>query len=294
MRVRGSLDIGVSTHTGMQRHANEDDYLVLCGAEAARGADLVAIADGMGGMAGGAEASRAALRGLALGFCGAGAADALDRLRRGFREARGRVSELASQLPALRDMGTTLTALAAHEGRAALVHVGDCRAVRLRGRQLEQLTTDHARADLDHVLTRCIGAGAPDQEPDAAWVDLEPGDTLALLSDGVWKPVGTEQLIRLLLGGSAQEAAERLVGAALAAGGPDNATAVVLRVRQGADDPRAVELPREERVLLPEGSGGSLFAPRWPLLLLGLALLVLVLAGLRALGWFDAASLFGR
>lgn len=89
MRVRGSLDIGVSTHTGMQRHANEDDYLVLCGAEAARGADLVAIADGMGGMAGGAEASRAALRGLALGFCGAGAADALDRLRRGFRGPGG-------------------------------------------------------------------------------------------------------------------------------------------------------------------------------------------------------------
>lgn len=294
MRIRGSLDLGVSTHTGMQRHANEDDYLVLSGAGAARGADLVAIADGMGGMAGGAEASRAALRGLALGFCDGRAGDLLARLRHGFAEAQARVAELAQQLPALRDMGTTLTALATGGGRAALVHVGDCRAVVLRGRQLRQLTTDHARADLDHVLTRCIGAGAPAQDPDADWVELEPGDTVALVSDGVWKPVGQEQLARLLQGGSAQEAAERLVGAALAAGGPDNATAVVVRVREGGEEARAVDLPREERVLLPQGRGASLYAPRWPLLLLATALALLALVGLRALGWYDAANLFAR
>lgn len=294
MRVRGSIDLGVATHTGMQRHANEDDYLVLSGVHTTQGADLFAIADGMGGMAGGAEASRAALRGLALAFSGERGGDLLARLRRGHAGATARVAEAAQQLPALRDMGTTLTALATCDGRAAFAHVGDCRLVRLRGRQFLQLTTDHARADLDHVLTRCIGAGQQEQPPDVAWVDLVPGDTIALLSDGVWKPVGEEQVARLLQGGSAQEAAERLVGAALAAGGPDNATALVLRLRGGDDHPVAVELPREERVLLPVGHGAKLRSPRWPLLLLAAAAVVLALAALCTLGWFDAATLFGR
>lgn len=294
MRVRGSVDLGVATHTGMQRHANEDDYLVLSGVDNAHGADLFAIADGMGGMAGGAEASRTALRGLALGFSAGQGGDLLERLRRGHAEATVRVAEAARQLPALRDMGTTLTALATCDGRAAFAHIGDCRLLRLRGRQLVQFTTDHARADLDHVLTRCIGAGQQDQLPDAAWVDLEPGDTVALLSDGVWKPVGEEHVARLLHDGPAQQVAERLVGAALAAGGPDNATAIVLRLRGGDDQPVAVELPREERVLLPVGHGASLRSPRWPLVLLAAAVAVLVLAALRTLGWFDAASLFGR
>lgn len=293
MRTRASLDLGVCTHTGMQRHANEDDYLVLSGTEASRGAELMAVADGMGGMAGGAEASRAALRGLALGFCDGSHVDLLARLRQGFDAASARVAEIARQLPALRDMGTTLTALATSGGRAALLHIGDCRVVRLRGRQLVQLTTDHARSDLENVLTRCIGAGAPAQQPDAGWIEVETGDTLALLSDGVWKPVGQDQIARLLADGSAQQAAERLVGAALSAGGPDNATALVVHFRAGGEGVREIDLPREERVLLPENDGGSLHAPRWPWALFGLALLGFVLTALRTLGWFDAASLLG-
>lgn len=292
MRIRSSIDLGVATHTGMQRSANEDDFLVLSGADAAPGHDLFAVADGMGGLAGGAEASRAALRGLALGFRAGCERDVLAGLRHGFDVATARVAELASQLPALKDMGTTLTALAVGGGRAAIVHVGDCRALRLRGRSLEQLTTDHARMDHDNFLTRCIGAGMPSPQPDAAWIDLQPGDTILLVSDGVWKPVGAEAIVRLLTGGTAQQAAERLVGAALAAGGPDNATALVLRVHGGHERVTVVDLPREEQAVLPAGAEQSLHAPRWPLLLLAIAIVLLALVGLRALGWFDAASLF--
>ncbi|MEY4673372.1 MAG: hypothetical protein RL148_1156 [Planctomycetota bacterium] len=293
MRLRRSIELGVATHTGMQRSANEDDYVVLSAVDEPGAADLFAVADGMGGMAGGAEASRAALRGLALGFRGWRGTDPLDGLRAGFSAACARVGELAGQLPALRDMGTTLTAIAVGPGGAALVHVGDCRALRLRGRQLEQLTVDHARTDLDHVLTRCIGAGMPPPQPDSGPVVLQEGDTVALLTDGVWKPVGPEAVARLLQGGSAQEAAERLVAAALAAGGPDNATALVVRLRGGSGVPEQFELPREELAAMPARSTRSLLAPRWPLLLLGAAAVLLALVGLRALGWFDVANLLG-
>lgn len=292
MRIRGSIDLGVATHTGMQRSANEDDFLVLSGADAVPGHDLFAVADGMGGMAGGAEASRAALRGLALGFRAGCQRDVLAGLQHGFGVATARVAELASQLPALKDMGTTLTALAVGGGRAAIVHVGDCRALRLRGRSLEQLTTDHARADHDNFLTRCIGAGMPSPQPDAAWIDLQHGDTIALVSDGVWKPVGAEAIVGLLPGGTAQQAAERLVGAALAAGGPDNATALVLRIHGGDERATVVDLPREEQAVLPAGAKESLHPPRWPLFLLAIAIVLFAFVGLRALGWFDAASIF--
>lgn len=292
MRLRHSLDLGVATHTGMQRSANEDDYVVLSAMDDAGGADLLAVADGMGGMAGGAEASRAALRGLAMGFREHRGPDLVARLQAGFAAACVRVGEVALQLPALRDMGTTLTALALGPNGAALVHVGDCRMLRLRGRQLEQLTVDHARTDLEHVLTRCIGAGLPAPQPDSGAVVLQEGDTVALLSDGVWKPVSPEAVGKLLLAGSAQEAAERLVSAALAEGGPDNATAVVVRLRGGSHAVGPVELPRGELPMLPTGNTASLLAPRWPLVLFGTAFAVLALVGLRVLGWFDVLSLW--
>ena len=127
---------------------------------------------------------------------------------------------------------TTLTALALHGHGWTLAHVGDTRAWLLRGGELVQLTTDHARHHLDFSaqLTRAIGLDEH-VRVDYQQGELQVGDTFLLTSDGVHDWVQRGSLATLLGDGDAQPASEAIVRAALAAGGHDNATALVIRVK---------------------------------------------------------------
>lgn len=288
MKVPPWLTVGVCSHPGRVRRTNEDDYLL--GAVPGSGELLAAIADGMGGLAGGAEASRIALRSLgSVVLDGPTPGPVEERLRMGCWAARDRVLDAAAAVPALRDMGTTLTALLLRPDTATIAHVGDTRVYRLRAGRLEQLTTDHAVQRPDNLLTRCIGAGQSDVEPDLRRESLSAGDRFVLVSDGVWSVLDDAAFAALLARSPVQQAAEALVLAAIAAGGPDNATALVVEVGQqpGAAGP-AVErdLPRHER---PEDQAlwpapGSLRPPVWPWWLLAVATLVLGDAGCRLAG----------
>lgn len=284
MKAPAGITVGACTHTGLVRSSNEDDYLL--GALPAPGAFLAAIADGMGGMAGGAEASRTALR--ALGACvldGASKAGLPQRVRDGFAAASARVFDAAAAVPALRDMGTTMTALCLADGTATVGHVGDTRLYRRRDGTCEQLTTDHAVREPDNLLTRCIGVGNATTEVDHAEFDVQAGDRFVLASDGVWSVLPPAVFARLLERDVAQQAAEALVGEALAAGGPDNATVLIVDVTNVAPGAAATEaeLPREERPddrrLWPRAV--SLRAPAWPWLLFFAAAVLLAHAGLR-------------
>lgn len=277
MKVPPRFLVGACSHPGQVRRHNEDDYLV--GTVPGERALLAAIADGMGGLAGGAEASRTALRALAGAVLDGGSDAPVDvRLRAGSVAAALRVQDAAAAVPALRDMGTTLTALCCDGDRLHLVHVGDTRAYRLRGGRCEQLTEDHAVREPDNLLTRCIGAGQPSLPLDEVALDLQVGDRLLLVSDGVWSVVAPEEFGRLAALAAPQAAAEALVGAALRDGGPDNATAVVVEVAGAAPgaSPRDVDLPRherpDERQLWPPAR--SLRPPRWPWWLLAAAAVV--------------------
>ncbi|MCB9876027.1 MAG: serine/threonine-protein phosphatase [Planctomycetes bacterium] len=294
MKLPSRYAVGVCSHTGLLRSGNEDDYLL---ATAADGDLLVAIADGMGGVAGGAEASRTALRALGATVVDGAVAGADERLRRGFRAASGRVFESAAAVPALRDMGTTLTALVLSGDEALVGHIGDTRLYRRRAGRSEALTTDHAVSEGESLLTRCIGAGQLDSEVDELRLPVQPGDRFLLATDGVWNVVPADELDRLLAERDPQQAAEKLVRRALDLGGPDNATAVV--VERGPAAPgevHDVELPRHERpeahLLWPRPE--SLRPPVWPwLLLLGATALllnaVLRLAGVDGLALLAAA-----
>lgn len=300
MKVPPRFLVGVCSHPGQVRRHNEDDYLV--GALPDERSLLAAIADGMGGLAGGAEASRTALRALATAVLDGGSvAPVASRLRTGCEAAAARVRDAAAAVPALRDMGTTLTALCCDGDRVHLVHVGDTRAYHLRGGRCEQLTEDHAVREPDNLLTRCIGAGQVSSPPDESSTEVRSGDRLLLVSDGVWSVVEAEEFQRLAALTPPQAAAEALVGAALRAGGPDNATAVVVEVvaTSGEALARDVELPRherpDERQLWPVAR--SLRPPRWPWWLLVLALAVGADAACRLAGgsWATFAWLpFGR
>lgn len=282
MKLPAGLDVGVASHTGLVRSSNEDDYLLVGGE---RGL-VVAIADGMGGAVGGAEASRTAVRAFAAQAADPRSrAEASERLRRGFAAANERVREVAATVPSLREMGTTLTAVILEPGRAVLGHVGDSRLYRLRDGRLEALTQDHVVKGSAHLLLRCIGGDGPPAEPDVRTESVAAGDRLVLATDGVWNVVPPAELERAALRRTPQEAAEAMVQAALAAGGPDNATAVVVEVvppaRSGvADDdaPVAVDLPRAELTTSMSDwpPPARLRSPVWPWLLLAAAVAFLL------------------
>lgn len=141
---------------------------------------------------------------------------------------------------------TTLTMAALIGARAYLVHVGDSRAYYLHRGRLRQLTDDQtmgrfmvdagawseeqaARAGMAANLTSALGGS--EMTPRIGLVDLVPGDMLLLCTDGLTKHVTDEQITGVLAEETgAEEKARRLVEMALASGGSDNVTVIVVRV----------------------------------------------------------------
>ena len=231
---------GAATHPGV-RQRNEDAYVVA--------SPVFAVADGMGGHAGGAEAS-------------AIVASELESLREGswlepsdvlaaVERAAHRVSGLAEGTgPA---PGSTLSgvALAEQDGLPCwlVFNVGDSRTYRLQQGRIEQVTVDHTRVQemvqsgritaeearshaQRNVITRAIGAGTVGPVGlDWTLLVAGAGDRLLICSDGLTGEL-TEHLIaaHLLANVDPQTAADVLVAEAVAAGGRDNVTAVVIDV----------------------------------------------------------------
>jgi serine/threonine protein phosphatase PrpC len=114
--------------------------------------------------------------------------------------------------------------------RLLLAHVGDCRAYRVRGDVIVQLTTDHTLPKHPQVLLRALGI--PDAvEPDAGHSDCAVGDRFVLCTDGVHRSMGDDELRTLAVGDSPARAAEKIVTKARANGSDDDATCVILLVR---------------------------------------------------------------
>lgn len=144
-----------------------------------------------------------------------------------------------------RAMGTTVIAVVVHEWshRLAWAHVGDSRLYRLRAGELALLTADHTRfgepyrdgrpvpLDLPHTnqLTSALGV-APEVGVESGSTDLAEGDVYLLSSDGVSGLVPPEQIAEVLARGSAEDVGAELLRRAMAKGGTDNASVVILRV----------------------------------------------------------------
>lgn len=229
------VDIGYSSQRG-PREVNEDfaGTVRAPAGEEARGL-IAAIADGVSTGGRGLEAAQTTVMGLLADYFATPETweptAALDRLI-GAQNAwladhnRRRQGGGGTAL-------TTLTALVLHGQGYTLAHVGDTRGWRVRvdGEAAVALTQDHAfeHPDLRSRLTRAIGLD--DQvRVDYVQGDMRVGDCFVLTSDGVHGVLKAPQLARFALQGSAREASEALVHAALAAGTRDNATALVIRV----------------------------------------------------------------
>ncbi|MFG1295553.1 PP2C family protein-serine/threonine phosphatase [Xanthobacter variabilis] len=218
-----------ATRIGPRHPQNEDAHLV------SEGAGLFAVSDGIGGLAEGEVASRAVVELLHRGVTAnasldarvAQAHDALYRANAALFQA-GEESQ--------RPMGATVVAALLGEGCAVCLWAGDSRAYLARAGALHPVTHDHAilgrtsrNGPPRTLVTRAIG---PDEavDIDCTIVELQPGDTLLLCSDGVYGAIGDARL-ETLLGATPPADAEEVVAEAVARGTRDDATAIVIAIR---------------------------------------------------------------
>jgi serine/threonine protein phosphatase PrpC len=242
------LRYAARSEAGLVREGNEDS--------AYAGPWLLAVADGMGGHAGGGTASAAVITTLAPLDGPAPPSGLPDALAAAAAGANARLRDMAAADPALAGMGTTLTAMLWSGTRAALCHIGDSRAYLLRGGALRQLTRDHSLVQslLDEdvitpqeaaahpqrsVILRALD-GTPGAEPDLLTGEIRPGDRYLLCSDGL-SGVVSDRVLHAVLATSPGPgaAAARLTGLANRAGAPDNITCIVADLANGDAGPPA-------------------------------------------------------
>lgn len=248
MSARHEEPFAGDSHVGLVRSGNEDAFLVA--------PPLFAVADGLGGHQAGEIASSIAIDTLLEAAPRSADAKALGRA---VRQANSAVIEAAEAGRGRAGMGTTLTAAMVDGTRISLAHVGDSRAYLLHYGKLEQISEDHSMvADLVRqgqltleesrthpnrsVITRALGSD-PNMLADTLEVEAAAGDRLLLATDGLTTMVPDAEIERTLATEtSARTAVDVLLDKALAAGGHDNVTAVVIdigRPRTTASAPAA-------------------------------------------------------
>ena len=247
------LEVVGRTDVGRVRVSNEDNY----GFDLRQG--VFVVCDGMGGHAAGEVASKIAVETVLSYFrdkeplaADAALADAplgAQMLSDAVNKANENILEYAQGHASASGMGTTLVAARFDEGKFTIAHVGDSRIYLMRNGTLLQLTEDHSLvmeqvrrgimtmeearvSTAQHIITRALGTedNAP---PDLAEFPAETGDILMLTTDGVLRHLEDPQIHDVLRDSpSLQAACDQLIDLALDAGGEDNATCLLLRVKQ--------------------------------------------------------------
>lgn len=252
---RSSSFFGSRTDVGCIRDHNEDSLVVT--------PPLFAVADGMGGHAAGEVASEIAIQILAEQAPKHPNAEALGRA---VEAANQEVIAATAQGRGRAGMGTTLTAAMLENERLVIAQVGDSRAYLLHNGKLQQLTRDHSlMADMidagqltpeearvhpnRSIITRALGSN-PHMRPDLFELNVHTGDRLLLCSDGLSTMLEDNQIEQILNRGSdPQRTAAQLVDEAVAAGGYDNVTVIVVDVT-GFAEQRVIHLARKTKLMV--------------------------------------------
>jgi protein phosphatase len=255
-RVHFEIEAWGATDVGLKRRLNEDVYCLD------REAGVYIVADGMGGHAAGEVASRVATDEIVRSFrnedddtdetwpehwnpdYSAVANKIVDAIVAGHH----RVTTVMNNDAELKGMGTTVV-VAAHQlgdNKVIICHVGDSRAYRFRGGQLQLLTQDHSwvheqvsagfltedaarNHPLKNVVTQALG-GSSEPSVDVMETTIDEGDLYLLCSDGLNSMLTDTEIAALIAeGGTLEETCSRLIDAANARGGNDNISVVLLR-----------------------------------------------------------------
>lgn len=231
------------SHRGLIRSGNQDCLYA--------GQWLLAVADGMGGMAAGDVASAITIEAITPVDTATADDDLVRALDGAIRLAGARIRSAVAEDPSREGMGTTLTALllSVTGSCLAVAHVGDSRAYLMRDELLEQVTKDDTFVQLlvdEGVITAAQASSHPrravvtkavqgdDIEPAFLTVVPRGGDRWLLCSDGLSNVVRDQSLAEILATFPDLHAcARRLVELALEAGGPDNISVIVTDVVGG-------------------------------------------------------------
>jgi PPM family protein phosphatase len=229
------------TDRGLRRKRNEDSVGVF------ESAHLYVVADGMGGYAGGDQASKLAVETMLKAFRERSfEADAhnnipieASELARSIQMANASIGELAKGTPSLEGMGTTICAarFAPNKRRLFIAHVGDSRCYRLREGVFTLVTADHTMGQEVGVvgpssaqLSRAVGIW-PTVLIDITLGVPRPGDVYVLCSDGLTKMLDDDTIARIVRTEmDLKVAVESLIAAANERGGKDNITVILVRV----------------------------------------------------------------
>jgi len=246
---------GAFSDRGRVRSDNQDTSLAL-GAQYGAWDLLLLVADGMGGHAGGKQASTVAAESFVKHLSteswawGSDDAEVLASVEKAFAHAHDAVRALDSDGGSM-SPGTTLTCALLRGDRCYVGHVGDSRAYIVHHGYIEQVTEDDTwiadqvrkgnvdadaalRSPFRSQLTQAVGIGERSVPSVEVW-QLKPGSNVLLCTDGLYEYVSETEMVRALREGeSLQGTAERLARMAVERGGEDNVTVVVAGV-QGAD-----------------------------------------------------------
>lgn len=245
-----AVEVGLRTDPGRDpdKQVNEDSAIHV---ETAHGV-LAVVCDGMGGHAGGKEASELAIKTIVeIVEAAPPQTTAPAALRRAIEEANARVWSMPTAEVGYRP-GSTVVAVLAHERGAEIAHVGDSRVYLVHSGAISQVTRDHSMVQemVDRNLIRAEDAA---KHPDAnkilralgiaKEVDVEvrhepvafvTGDIFVLCSDGLSDLVEPSEILEVAGSHPPAQAAGRLVDLANARGGHDNITALVLLMKSTA------------------------------------------------------------
>ena len=222
-----------ATHQGHVRGHNED-YYATSSSEAEANAPLwtgtinlqtgwALIADGMGGHAAGEVASLLAVKCLSFLM---ETADTEGAVRQSLQATNLALFDAMQQRPDLAGMGTTVAGIRFLGGEAVCFNVGDSRVYLSHTGGLRQVSEDHAVDG--HALTQCLGGWSSEPlRPAVSILPLVPSSRILLCTDGLTNMVADERISEFV---RSPDPAAKLIEAALAAGGADNATVVVIEV----------------------------------------------------------------
>jgi PPM family protein phosphatase len=229
------------TDTGCVRAANQDSFHIDPDGR------FFIVADGMGGHAGGEEASRLAtdaIRDCLESNWGEGYTPN-QLLQQAIYKANQAILCDQNANPIRGDMGTTIVIVIIKDEKPWFCHIGDSRLYRLRGSKLEQISEDHtwiakaiqtgtveasaARSHpWRHMLLQCLGR-EDIKTVNAEEIDVQPGDRLLICTDGLTEELSDDRIARELKTiRSCPQVAHSLVEAAKSRGGRDNITVVII------------------------------------------------------------------
>ncbi len=238
-----AITVAAGTDIGRRREENQDSFGLIDG----NGFRFFLVADGMGGVKGGAIASQLAVATAKESF---GRLSALDSgsIQEVVAFANQTIYQRGQSEPGLESMGTTFVALGFTGTLLYVVNVGDSRAYRFRGGRVRQLTEDHTLVrellrsgaitpdqaknhPVSHMLTRSLGP-TPEVQCDCVVTPDGParGDVYLLCSDGLYNLVKETELLSIVSENSLDDAVQKLIDLANERGGTDNITVILVRV----------------------------------------------------------------